>query len=107
MRVVESWPNHETWPDYVHRVARGLTHAQISAKTGVSMSNIGRWLRGELTMPDAGNAIAFAKGFGQPPVEALIAAGYLSADEVNVDRTPLSAYSMAELIDELRRRTVD
>lgn len=97
----------ETWTQYVGRIATGLTHAQIAARSGVSVSNIGRWLRGELATPDAGNVIAFAKAFDRPPLEALTAAGYFTEDEViPPNRTPLSAYSMTELIDELRRRTV-
>jgi len=97
----------ETWAQYVGRITAGLTHAQIAAKTGgvVSMSNVGRWLRGELVNPGADHVIAFAHGFGQPAVEALIVAGYLDADAA-APRTPLSAYAMGELIDELRRRTV-
>lgn len=97
----------ETWAQYVARISAGLTHAQIAAKTGgvVSMSNVGRWLRGELTNPGADHVIAFAHGFGQPAVEALIVAGYLDADAA-APRTPLSAYAMSELLDELRRRTV-
>lgn len=97
----------ETWAQYVARISGGLTHAQIAARTAgvVSMSNVGRWLRGELTNPGADHVIAFAKGFGQPPVEALIVAGYMDETEA-APRTPLSAYTMTELIDELRRRTV-
>lgn len=97
----------ESWPGYVLRIAGGLTHAQIAARSGVSVSNVGRWLRGELASPDAGNVIAFAKAFQRPPLEALTAAGYFADGEVIPEvRTPLSAYAMSELIDELRRRTV-
>ena len=99
----------ETWPEYVRRIAGTLTQAQIAVKIGgVSTSNIGRWLRGEPGMPAAENVIAFAKGFKRPPIEALIAAGYFDPDEVIPQaRTPLSEFSNAELMDELRRRVVD
>jgi transcriptional regulator with XRE-family HTH domain len=97
----------QSWPEYVQRIAGGLTHAQIAARSGVSVSNVGRWLRGELTSPDAGNVIAFAKAFDRPPLEALTAAGYFTEDEVIPEaRTPLSDYAIPELLDELRRRTV-
>jgi transcriptional regulator with XRE-family HTH domain len=99
-------PVFETWPEYVRRVTRGHTQAQIAKKSGVAESNIGRWIRGEHGQPKPDNVLALAKAFGQPVVEALVAAGYLSADEVNVERTPLSAYTDIELLDELRRRTV-
>ena len=99
----------ETWAQYVARMSAGLTHAQIAAKTGgvVSMSNVGRWLRGELTNPGADHVIAFATGFNISPIEALAVAGYLDPEAVMPPtRTPISAYTMAELLDELRRRTV-
>lgn len=101
MRVVESWP------EYVRRVTRGLTQAQIAERSGLAQSNIGRWIRGEPGQPKPDKVLAFAAAFGQPPAEALIAAGYLTDADVATKRTPLSAYTMAELIDELRRRTVD
>ena len=96
----------ESWPEYVRRVAGGMTQAQIAARAGVSTSAAGSWVRGDPGQPDATKVIAFAKGFGQPPVEALIVAGYLDAGAAP-DRTPLAAYSMGELLDELRRRTID
>lgn len=97
----------ETWTEYVKRICAGLTHAQIAERTGgvVSMSNVGRWLRGELTMPGADHVIAFANGFGRSPIEALTVAGYLdAAASMPPVRTPLSEFSTAELLDELRRR---
>ena len=102
MRVVEDWPT------YVRRIAGGLTQAQIADKTGAAPSNVGRWLRGERGIPTATNVIAFARAFGQPIMEAMVAAGYFTPDEIGgTERTPLSAYSSAELFDELRRRTQD
>ena len=98
----------ESWSEYVARIAPRMTHAQIAARAGVSVSNVGRWMRGELSTPDAGNVIAFAKAFHRPPLEALTAAGYFDDGEIIPEvRTALSAYTMSELIDELRRRTVN
>lgn len=97
----------ETWPDYVRRIAAGLTQAQIAEKIGVASSNVGRWLRGEPGMVRAETVIAFAKAFNEPPMEALVAAGYFSPDEsAGQARTPLSQYSTDELFAELRRRTI-
>lgn len=96
-----------SWPDYVRRVAAGLTQAQIAARVGISTSSAGSWVRGDPVQPDADKVIAFAKAFGQPPLEALTAAGYFTHDEtVPQTRTPLSAYADIELLDELRRRTI-
>lgn len=103
MRVVEEWP------EYVRRLTSGQTLAQIAQRSGISMSNIGRWIRGELVAtPDAANVIAFAKAYGQNPMEALAAAGYFTASDVQPgQKTPLTQYSTDELMAELRRRTRD
>lgn len=98
MRVIE------TWPQYVRRIAGSLTQAQIAAKMGgVSTSNVGRWVRGEPGQPSAENVIAFAKAFNRPALEALTKAGYL-IEEYDRDRTPLSEYSNAELMEEITKR---
>lgn len=100
-------PVTENWTEYVRRIAGNLTQAQIAkAMGGVSTSNIGRWIRGEPGQPAADNVIAFAKAFKQPPVEALRVAGYFTDDDVSpTARTPLTEYSVDELLEELRRRT--
>ncbi len=94
-----------TWAAYVRRLAGQLTQAQVAMKTGVAASNVGRWIRDEPGLPRAETVIAFARAFGQPPIEALVAAGYLSPEDgASRARTPLDEYSYAELIAELQRR---
>lgn len=97
----------ETWPDYVRRVVGKATQQQIEDRTGIPASNVGRWLRGEPVQPKADSVVAFARAYKQSPVEALVAAGYLTIEEVDVQRrykTALSEYETAELFEELRRR---
>jgi transcriptional regulator with XRE-family HTH domain len=100
----------ELWTDYVRRIAENLNQLEIAAKTGISQTNIGRWLRGAPGIPKADNVVQFARAFDQPPVEALMAAGYITPDEAGVKaklpktRTPLRDYTDVELVDELRRR---
>lgn len=93
-----------TWSDYVGRVTRGLTQTQIADRAGIAQSSVGRWLRGD--PPDVDKVLAFAHAFGQPAVEALIAAGHLQASDVSTARTPITAFSTEELLDELRRRII-
>lgn len=95
----------EPWSEYVRRVSAGHTQIQIAAKTGLAQTNVGRWLRGEPGVPRAESVIAFARAFHESPVEALVAAGYLTAEEAGrTERTPLNRYSRDELFDELRNR---
>jgi transcriptional regulator with XRE-family HTH domain len=100
----------EKWPDYVRRIAGELTQLEIAAKTGLAQTNIGRWLRDAPGQPQANSVVIFARAFDQPPVEALMAAGYLTPAEAGIkarlpkSRTPIREYSVNELIDELSRR---
>jgi transcriptional regulator with XRE-family HTH domain len=78
---------------------------QIAEKTGLAQSSVGAWLRGQPGVPRAESVIAFARAFRQSPIEALVAAGYLSTEEAGMtQRTPLSQYSRDELFDELGTR---
>ncbi|WP_328358363.1 helix-turn-helix domain-containing protein [Mycobacterium sp. NBC_00419] len=100
----------ETWAQYVRRATQGTTQVQLALVTGVAQTAIGRWLRGETAAPRAESVVAFARAIGKPPVEALVAAGYLTPSEaaqrIEVNQA-LSEYSTNDLLDELRRRTVD
>ena len=95
----------ETWAHYVRRISKALKQEEISEMTGISQTTVSAWFRGAPAMPKAEMVIAFAKAFQQPPVEALVAAGYLdAADAASTVRTSLSEYRDGELYDELRRR---
>lgn len=98
----------DQWARYVRDVAGNLNQLEIAAKTGIAQSNVGRWLRGEPGTPKADSVVALARAFDQPPVEALVAAGYITEEEAGAKarrtRTPLNDYTDVELVDELRRR---
>lgn len=54
--------------------------------------------------------MAFAKAVGTPPVEALVAAGYLEpgdAGQVVKVTSSLKDFTTDELLDEIRSRTID
>lgn len=95
----------ESWSEYVRRVAGSFTQMQIAEKTGLAQSSVGAWLRGQPGIPRAESVITFARTFRQSPIEALVAAGYLSVEEADMqERTPLSRYTRDELFDELSTR---
>ncbi len=99
----------ETWAQYVRRATHGTTQVQLALVTGVAQTAIGRWLRGETEAPRAESVVSFARAIGKPPVEALVAAGYLTPNEAaqRIEVThPLGDYSTSDLLEELRRRTI-
>ena len=96
-----------TWREYVQRHARGYTQTQVADITGLAQTAISRWLREDINAPRAEYVVAFARGFNQNPVEALIIAGYITPAEAGaatVVGTPISDFTEVELLDELRRR---
>lgn len=92
------------WWDYVLQVAPGEGQAEIARRVGVDRSAITRWRNG--AGADARFAIKFARAYGRPPVEALVAAGLLEPEEADVTtvRAHAGDLSNRELIAELDRR---
>jgi transcriptional regulator with XRE-family HTH domain len=71
---------HENWTNYVERVSHGRDRADIARAADINVSGLSRWSSGQ--RPSAEKVVAFARGLGQSPVAALIAAGYLDPAEV-------------------------
>lgn len=102
-------PTHEpthaaAWWNYVQHVARGDNNQTIAAKVGITGPSVGRWRVGGV---DAGTATRFAKVYGRPPIEALIAAGYITEREAGaqpVTLPSLDEFTDQELISEVQRR---
>ena len=82
----------------------------IAAATGIDQSSISRWQRGT-NRPRAEAVVTFARAFHRSPVEALVAAEYLTSDELGVvELTTLTgdlrSASVDSLLSELRRRVL-
>jgi|KBSSwiStaDraftv2_1062776.scaffolds.fasta_scaffold254847_1 transcriptional regulator with XRE-family HTH domain len=97
-----------TWWQYVVTVTGNAAQKEIAAAAGIDQSSISRWQRGSIT-PRAEAVVALARAYGRSPVEALVAAGYLSSTEVGVVELTtltgdLSGASVDSLLSELRRR---
>jgi transcriptional regulator with XRE-family HTH domain len=97
-----------TWWRYVVTVTGEGKQKDIAGATGIDQSTISRWQRGTST-PRAEAVVAFARAYGRSPVEALVAAGYLSSSEIGVAELTtltgdLRAASVDMLLGELRRR---
>lgn len=96
----------ETWPEYLRRITGGQTQAQIAEQVGIGRLSVCNWLHGK-TRPKAETAIAVARVYRRPPIEALVAAAYLDRDEVGLPvevRISPSQLSAEQLADEVRRR---
>jgi transcriptional regulator with XRE-family HTH domain len=99
-----------TWWQYVVTVTGNAPQKDVAAATGIDQSSISRWQRGANT-PRAEAVVALARAYGRSPVEALVAAGYLSSSEVGVVELTtltgdLTAVSIDSLLNELRRRVL-
>lgn len=96
----------ETWPEYLRRIVGDQTQAVIAKQVGVGRLSVCNWLQGK-TRPKAETVILVARVYERSPIEALLAAGYLSHDEVDVPmeiRTSVTALSGSALAAEVHRR---
>lgn len=89
---------------YVVSVAGDVPYVRIAERAGVDRSVITRWAKG--SRPDVDFAIAFARAMERPPLEALVAAGFITADEAALREVPaaLGSFSSTMLAEELVTR---
>lgn len=87
-----------TWWPYVQRVAGRDSAREIAAKMGVHHSAVARW---KDKPPIAENAAAFARAYGRPVKEALVAQGTLREAEAGDSIADLDDEVM--LLEQLRR----
>jgi len=95
-----------SWAEYVKRVAPGAIQAEIAELAGIDQTGVSRWLAGR-TVPRVESVIRFARNLQRSPIEALVAAGYLTVAEAGLD--PMLEVSVRdiptdELLAEIRRR---
>ena len=72
-----------TWADYVRAITAGDNGKTVAEKTGHSPSAVSRWKSGAL-VPDPRQVVTIARAYSRSPLEALIAAGYLTEDEAGI-----------------------
>ncbi|AEK07864.1 transcriptional repressor [Mycobacterium phage Yoshi] len=98
--------NEPTWWTYLKTVADTEDGRTIAEAAGVSPPQVSRWKTGA-NRPDADKLVRFARHFRNPPVAALVAAGYLTSDEaaeiIEINRD-VESLTDEELIAELQRR---
>lgn len=99
-----------SWWRYVVTVTGNATQKDIAAATGIDQSSISRWQRGTST-PRAEAVVTFARTYRRSPIEALVAADYLSSEDAGVvEMTTLTGdlrqVSIDSLLGEIRRRVL-
>jgi len=102
-----------TWWTYVQSVAgeitaRGNTAKAVADRAGFDKSAITRWKQGMNADPTF--VVKFARAYGRPVVEALTAAGLITAEEADITTVTvgvsaaLTEASNEEILGELGRR---
>jgi transcriptional regulator with XRE-family HTH domain len=65
----------------------GLTQAELARRSGLAESMVSRWLRG-LNQPDVPNLRRVRPVLGVPMLELIVAAGYLTLEEAELQDAP-------------------
>ncbi|MBU3749663.1 MAG: helix-turn-helix transcriptional regulator [Mycobacterium sp.] len=97
------------WGEYVKRVTPGKTQSEIAALAGIDQTGVSRWLNG-LSTPRVDSVIRFARNLNRPPLEALVAAGYITREEAGIPpglQISVRELPTDELLAEIRRRVSD
>lgn len=82
------------WP-YVIKVAGESSQLSIATKAGINPSNITRWKNG--CRPAADIAVAFARAYRRPVLEALVASGYITEDEAELREVPATVGQLSDI----------
>jgi hypothetical protein len=92
-----------TWWEYVQRIAGTASPSEISRRTGIGQSSVGRW---GSSSPKPESVAAFARAYERPVLEAFVAAGFLTEEEAGTSEIPMDlTYVPGEvLLEELKRR---
>ena len=77
------------WAAYLESAMRsaGLTQAELARRSGLAESMVSRWLRG-LNQPDVPNLRRVRPVLGVSMLELIVAAGYLSLEEAELQDAP-------------------
>lgn len=97
---------HAPWWDWVERQLdnRGMSTADLTASTGLDRSRFTEWRKGK--RPTLDTARLVAKAFGLSPLEVMVAARLIRAEEADLEKAAPDPASLTnqELLAELRRR---
>lgn len=107
-RIVSHVTDSKTWQSFFNAHRGSDDGATVARKTGVSAATVSRWVNGT-TQPMPSQVAAFARAYNANPLAALIAAEYLTVDDLDhgLEISPAQALSEIAtplLLGELQRR---
>lgn len=107
MNVNETTP----WAIYLRALSDNATNASISITTGIPAPTLSRWFTGDYE-PKPRQVVQVAHAYKANPLSALVAAGYLDADEVDLAmvaprRLQLREFTELEIAEEMVRRIAE
>lgn len=85
--------NKTSWSRYIDATSGGAYNIAIAKLAGVDAATVGRWRTGAVD-PKPRQVVAYARAYGQSPLAALVAAGYLTEDEVGMPVASPRAYTL-------------
>lgn len=98
---------HNSWSRYMDATSHGDLNTVIAHKVGVDPATIGRWRTGAVD-PKPRQVVEYARAYGQSPLAALIAAGYLTQEEIelpiNIPNVSVADFDDLTLAEELLSR---
>lgn len=92
------------WWSYVEEVTRDAQQVAVAIHADIDKSHITRWKQGH--EPGVHFVVKFARAYGRNPLEAMVAAGFITADEAQLREVRVGAEDLTDdqLIDEIRAR---
>ncbi|MFC7103897.1 helix-turn-helix domain-containing protein [Nonomuraea rubra] len=86
----------------MQKITGAASQPAIAERVGIAQSSVNRW---KTVIPKSENVIAFAKAYNRPPLEALLAAGLVSEEDIELTQVPRDYAEMTaeELVTEMGR----
>jgi transcriptional regulator with XRE-family HTH domain len=102
-RVTRDESADSTWWEWVERQLddRAMTPADLGERTGLDRSCFTRWRKGE--RPTLDTARLVARAFGMSPLEVMVKAHLISAQEARLNTSLTDQQLLAELGRRLKR----
>ena len=95
------------WAMYFRNLTADATGSETARRLDVSSSKVSYWRRGD-RQPTVREAVRIAREYGRPPMECLVAAGYMDESDlpesVMIQPLSLGSFSDVELAEEMLRR---